>query len=122
MGRQVVSHSFFAQDVALRRGAGGLARKRGLRGQSGFPGLTERLPRLPPARFPTGVGELVHPARLELALAKTRRNLRHLPQARRALAEVAHPPPPRRRLSLRWASLEVEMDELHAAMRSGAGA
>jgi len=31
----------------------------------------------------------------------TRRHLRHVPRARRALAEIAHEPPARRRLGLR---------------------
>ncbi len=43
----------------------------------------------------------VQPARFELALCQTRGHLRHVPQAGRALAEVAHEPSPRRRLGLR---------------------
>jgi hypothetical protein len=66
MGRRVVSHSFFAENVALRRGAGGLARTRGLGGQSGFPRVDGEAAAPAPRRFRAGVGDLVRAARLEL--------------------------------------------------------
>ena len=49
------------------------------------------------------IRRLFPPARLDLVLRKTRRDLRRIPQVRRAFAEVAHEPPSRRRLSLRGA-------------------
>lgn len=48
---------------------------------------------------------------------EARRNLRHVPHARRAFAQVANEPPPRRRLRLRRTALEVEMDQLQRVLQ-----
>jgi hypothetical protein len=47
---------------------------------------------------------------------QARRDLGDVPQTRRSLGEIANEPPPRRRLSLRGATLEVEMHELQRVL------
>jgi hypothetical protein len=55
MGRRVVSHSFLAEDVYLGAALEGWPVRGDSGGKAAFPGLTERLPRLPPAASERGL-------------------------------------------------------------------